>query len=503
MQQEMISRQRQPVDLAISAGREFQSGQTGYIHYCYKTLDEEPFDTIPLHENFLFILALLRSRTVDAVQEAKVLLDKILYFQHLTPGEQKGNFPVYLHEYPHCRDRYLAIQLLPACYWMLKDYRKFFGQELEQRLLQAIQTMMDYCQRTVQQAPPPYSLALKWACVEIALGTLLNHDEKVQQGKENIHQLLEQGITSNWFIPNDLGDMLIALQMVYPLLSQSPWKPLWDHLSATWHRRTSTYIGPGLQERQKMHEPQPTIYDLFMNHYTESTSYRTFVPHPYQLQGALIQPIEEYLPLLHYPFTFSSSFEGRKWHLFQHEAYAYSIIQQQSPENPSQEYRVHPLRLVWGERTRVHSLVCQGGNAEKIDFTVSPGKGFELDFLLASQAIVPDRDSSRDVSLFVDRHDSLLKWVAGNAATTFQLGEEVKLRSDHLTLILSFQQQLLSSSKSSSTFFGHIMPGNRPAQMSLKGIHRFNAFDEQIFVRSVDRKESCHLKVNFKIGLTE
>ena len=108
----MYDRTRQMVDLAVSAGRKFQSAQTGYVHFCFHKSDELINDTIPLYENFLFALALLRFRTSDSMNEGKKILEQLLSFQ------VDGNFPIYLHEYPRCYDRFQSMSILPVFYWL-------------------------------------------------------------------------------------------------------------------------------------------------------------------------------------------------------------------------------------------------------------------------------------------------------------------------------------------------------------------------------------------------
>ncbi len=97
----------QPPDLvkvlgewALAAGRSLQSQQTGFVHY-YQ-VPSSSYQTIPLLENTYFILALFRSCLVEHIQEAKTLLKRLLEFQNLKENQSRGNFPVYLHEYPEC-----------------------------------------------------------------------------------------------------------------------------------------------------------------------------------------------------------------------------------------------------------------------------------------------------------------------------------------------------------------------------------------------------------------
>ncbi len=90
---------RQLVELAVTSGRSHESPQTLLVHFCHEKQGESVNDTIPVYENLLFALALLRMQTVSNILEAKTLFGKILAFQNL----ETGNFPRYIHEYPACR----------------------------------------------------------------------------------------------------------------------------------------------------------------------------------------------------------------------------------------------------------------------------------------------------------------------------------------------------------------------------------------------------------------
>ncbi len=89
----MTEEKRQLIDLALQAGRHYESPQTGLIHFCYE--DETSRETVPFFENFCFCLALLRTFAKDNVEEAKERLERLFAFQL-----EEGNFPTYLHQYP-------------------------------------------------------------------------------------------------------------------------------------------------------------------------------------------------------------------------------------------------------------------------------------------------------------------------------------------------------------------------------------------------------------------
>ena len=125
---------RQIIELAVAAGRKKQSPRTGFVHFCYHGLPVEERDGIPILKNFMFALALLRTRTSENVLEAKALLEKLLHFQPKQGNALFGNFPIYIHEFPVCQDRYVAVHVLPVIYWVLKSFHQVLGVELRQKL---------------------------------------------------------------------------------------------------------------------------------------------------------------------------------------------------------------------------------------------------------------------------------------------------------------------------------------------------------------------------------
>src|SRR5689334_2034105 len=108
-------KKRKVIELALRAGKKRQSPQTGFVHHYYEA-EEQRHDTIPLFENFCFVLSLLRSRQSENMLEGLGLLQKLLKL------EQDGNFPVYFHEFPVCRDGLLGIKLLPVFHAIQHDF---------------------------------------------------------------------------------------------------------------------------------------------------------------------------------------------------------------------------------------------------------------------------------------------------------------------------------------------------------------------------------------------
>lgn len=449
-------------DLAIACAKKRLSPQTGYVHHCYHALPEETAQTIPLMENFLYALALLRTRTVEHVTEAKRLVEALLFFQ------ERGRFPVYLHEYPNCTDDYQGVHLLAPLYWMLTHFHQVLGSHLKERIEQAAHHILtDALGRKSVPAP----IGIKLAAAAIAFG---------RGGKELLKPYEEPSWM--WFDPRCLGEMLIALQMISTDFSILP--GLWEHVCKSWHLPTAAYAGPVFRELQAGGEPQLTVYDLFMASLTNVYPDRLLRDHPVHLFAALVVPTEIKLPEKNYPLQVA----GASWAYAQHEKFAYSFMEQKAVFDPAKDKGFAPFHCAWGSPKRLHTLVCQGGNSklksmEQADstlvFTVELGEPVSLE----------DREKCREVLFFFDLFDAKFT-VDGIPANTFRAGERVDILASGLPLRFSF-----SVLEGEGQFMGHLMRGNRPAQIANKGVHRFEAYDWQLFIRTINRSEKCTLRV--------
>lgn len=480
---------RQMVDLAVSCGRRFQSPQTGFIHYFYSKRDEEGHDTIPLYDNFLFTLALLRFRMKHSVEEAKTLLPKLLAFQNL----ESGNFPRYLHDYPKCFESYQAAKLLPVFYFVQKDYRGILGQELVDQLQNASRNALEYCFSMVKEKEPPFQIAIKMACSAKAFGALWNEKDWIDRGEKLLDKLNEeskQDAFGTWFSPQYIGDTLTSLQMIYQEgIEESPWAHFWELLSRSFDPKTFSYVGPSLQDEQYKEEPKCTLYDFALGHLFKTFNYRCFLVQPIQLQAALVHTNPNPLIPKQTPFVYESSVAGYNWVMQRKEAYTISSLQKKGHLDPHREKRFQPFRLLWGDLNKLHTLVCQGGNVSTVDFLMQD-EGMQLDVLVDGPVPEDQRGGVHELAFFCDREEGLQVFVEEQKATTFKLGDKVTIETETLRIHLRFYME-----KGQGRFFGHIMPGNRPSQVACYGKRRFEAYDWQISLRTVQRYSPCELRV--------
>lgn len=478
---------RQLLEIAICCGRCWQSSQTGFIHYCYSLKDENAHHPIPTYENFIFALALFRSRSAENIADGKELLKRLLHFQS-HEGEMSGNFPVYLHDYPFCKDRLWGAHILVVIYWIYKNFHHVLGADLKQALKMALIRLQNYCLKTIDERPSLYPISLKIASCAKAVGPLLNQSEIGERGDQLFYDLEANRDKSTWFSPTSLSDLILAYQILPAGFVKEFEKPFSEHLLATWHTPTSSYCGPGWKEYQRGNQPQVTLYDYYMGYISGTYSFRCFIDHPVQLQAALVFPEEERLKELTYPFNKEGMLNGLPWQLVQKKDYAYSLLAKESSAIPVQEKTFFPLKLIWGSPKLLHSFVCQGGTSESISFKSSE-KHLEINFSFSTPPNVDDNEKNQEVCFYVDEDVSTSLTVEGSPATTFKLSDKIIITSGHLKFSLSFQVAL-----GSGEFFGHIMKGNRPSQYSITGVHRFSAYDWQIYLRTIHRTEECVIK---------
>ena len=420
---------RKPVELNLAAAKKRKSAQTGFIHHCYTSLPGERQDTIPLYENFCYALGLLRSRLSDHVLEAKALLEKLIAF------EVGGNFPIYLHEYPECKDRGLSLHVLPVLHWVLSDFRLVLGEGLCGQLEGAIERILIHAERMHNERPLAPTVFAKWKAYA---------DPQV---------LGEMSLTS----AAEWADYLIALQM-----AQARGADVASSLTqvqALWHPSLHLFLGLNRQEKA---EPEVTLFDLFFGHAQHSYAQRVLADHPVHLQASLV-----------YPFSYTNET-------------ASDPFVQLTTEDPRQGYV-----LFWGDANMAHTLVCEHRNS--ILEAECGINGADLCITLPDHW-EPSEQPEIPLSFFCNLADAHSLFINGQKATTFHLGDEVSIESEEQKISIQF-----TCTEGEGVFFGHLLRANRPTQKSCVGPFRFDAHDWQIALRTVRRSSHCRIAVKIRI----
>ena len=457
-------------DLALEAGRHFQCSETGFVHLN---------NMIPVFENVLFAYTLLRTRLVPNVQEAKDLLKKVLYFQNYIVEENKGHFPNHLHEYPFCKDPALGLKLLAPFYWMLKQFSSVLGESLTVQLMQSAETILECCLQIHKNQPFPFFLEFRLAGALVAFGQLRSNHEWIEKSQSLFQTLISNQLYEQ-YSTKQLAHILIGLQMCYHDLSNSPFKPLWDRIGQFWHAGLASYRGPCLIETQEGEEPATNLFDLFGCYFSGKFSSRTYTPHAFHLHGILIQPSNDQLIQSDH-FHYSNE----NWSVFGDKDWACTLLKKENSK-----HRNHTcFRYLWGSLEKLHSFVCQGGNADNIQFLYDNGQ-IQLFFDLLEIPTTEEGKTKKEIEFFIDIHPELQIKIEGSSSNTFEMGQSVEFLLGNRRCALSAEIV-----EGSGDFMGHLMRGNRPSQTKHKGDHRFMAYDWTFFLRSIRRKGQCKIKI--------
>lgn len=480
---------RQLLDAAIRGGRTLISPQTEYLHHHYHSAPEEKQDSIPVVENVLYALALFHSRTAEHVAEAKNIITKILHFQNTHEDLSRGNFPIYLHDFPHCKDRFLGVQLIAPFFWILKSYQQVLGPPLKNRLIEVLNALICHCLATDSEKKAPYQLRILIGAGAKAFGQLFCYEELVNKGDHILQQLLEIDGPMAWYSPEYIGDIYVALQMLYPSIENSPWGFFLDYLGQTCNDKTLSYIGPAIREWQVGYEPQATLYDVVLGLLYGSFPKRIWNNPIVLLKGALIRPADDLLKPQESPCAIKKNYLDQHWHIEKQAGSSLCYIEKQDERKHPIERHTHLLKMVWGNGDLAHTFVCQGGNIADVVF-VRNGHDLEAFFDLMPPCSSDDKEKMREIIFYfnIAAHGKIL--VQQVAATTFQLGDAINISMGSKNITMTF-----SLVEGTGGFFGHIMRGNRPSQVHYKNVQKHEAYDWQIFLRSLNRSENCKIRV--------
>jgi hypothetical protein len=144
------------------------------------------------------------------------------------------------------------------------------------------------------------------------------------------------------------------------------------------------------------------------------------------------------------------------------------------------------------ELNKIIESGVQWANSHGAESSTIEGDGV-VAFSFETPVELEKRDKNREVCFFIEKTPDVSITVDGGLATTFQMGELVIVKSTAVNFSVQFELV-----KGNGDFVGHIMPGNRPG-LANKEENRFNAFDWQIFLRTLRRDLSCQIRATFKL----
>lgn len=443
---------RQLLGLAVDYGKKRVSAQTGFLHYFGP--HAQVHETIPIYDNALFALTLMRTHTSENIAKAKDLLSALLYFQN-----EEGNFPCNLHEYPQVKDRAMALRLHPILKTFQRDYSHVLGQELRDRLNASLQAMQ-HCQKQFIQETPQLPLFLK-------LQTL---DEPKDLDISSIDWKTWQ--------PELLAEAALSFYWNHSSIKASSFASLWEHLSNSWHRPTLSYGGPSNKQRQWKYFPQATLYELLMWYLSGEIPARSDLPSLHLLLHAALLPTK-----------ISDPIPG-----IENDApIRIRTIDKAEVLPDAEDCRFHPFYCLFGSSEKPLTFVSQVDAKTLVKINQKQDNTFELSYALTGDFEDVNDERAMEIGFYIPKPFANIT-VDGVKATTFSFNQHVAIESENQLFELTFH-----SDETQGQFIGHIYPGNRPAQCANKEAEKFSAFDWQILLRTLKRDPNAVVVVTVRV----
>lgn len=435
--------QRHLLELAVLSGKKYTHPETGFV-----TLQEgDMAGCIPLYENFLYVLALLRTKTQENVLEAKKLLERLLFFQQPSAA---GSFPVYLHEYPQCRDSLQSVHVLTILYWIQKE----FGHVLSSTgLHEAIKKLIGAV-TGLDTTPFSYWAKAKSAAVLSAFG----HTATIEP--------LPDAFAPD---PVSLAHLVQAYQLAPSLCD---WTPFFKCLNATYCKNLQQYCGPAFRIFQEGFYPTVTAYDYLMG----SLSQQANKPQLAALHAAYAKAVE--IPI-------DMGRISTRYSVYRLDTCAVSLISGTATQEPPTGF--FPLYLTTG----THSLVLDVPKGSVVSHDCQ-SNNFFVDVSFDTRAFTEEKESHALIISF-SNHSGACVSVAGKNASCFMLSDPVQIRLGNTQVAFS-----CSVLEGSGQFVGHISRGNRKGQKLAK--NRFAAFDTHLSLRAIRGSAPCLMRLCFQVN---
>jgi hypothetical protein len=464
MQQDI---QRHFIELALGAGKKYCHPDTKFI-----TLQEpgqEGF--IPLYENFLYALALLRSKTQENILEARAHLLRLFYFQH---PEASGNFPLFVHEFPYARDHFQAVRILTVLAWIQKEFTAVLGAECSSKLKKTTELLVSFIElysKEPREHALPIWASCKIACLLDACGVNVSCPD-----------LTTYTELKSYGDPIALAEMISAYQLSP---KKCDWSSFWRYLAHCWHEPSKSYVGPAYKVVYEGYEPQVTAFDYYMGYFSGALRPKADAVQLAALFAALVQPGHEMQKI---DGSFSEKNDRFSWHLSQCPDWAISQIA--GVIQPEQAYGFFPLHLV----TVKHTLAMQlhQGTLEKV---TQQGDTLSFEIAVSEDAFNDNKEKSKVLSFFFDDRPKTSIAIDGKKATCFEISSPVEICLGDVRSAINC--------KTEGEFVGHIARSNRHGQ---KRSHvRTEAFDVQFFIRALRSnafraKMASRLTIDIKIS---
>lgn len=213
--------------------------------------------------HFLYALHLLRSKEREMMKRAFELIDQLTYFQ--SPLESsKGNFVVYMHQFPHVERQFESIDCLMSIFWILNDFSTVIDKKLKERLLSCACLSLKVLKQKIHEKKYSYLLSLQAACVLDAFSDTFVDLSLNSASESLLNTLSEVLFDPSWGCPRDQIKILIALS----LLKNNQLKKFehfFRYMNQVWQKEQISYLGPSYGESFIKGQPKVEAIHLLIS----------------------------------------------------------------------------------------------------------------------------------------------------------------------------------------------------------------------------------------------
>lgn len=216
----------------LSAVDPLISKQTGCLHY-YHGAKNQQHDAIPLYENFLLVLVLLRTGEVDSVRKGRQLCERLLAF------EAKG-FPAYMHLFPQVDTRKTS-RILFLFALMLNKFSLGLGETLSGQLRQILISNLHLIDNPLMRKTVDF----------LFYGVEFDFQEMFDKPKDSY----------NW------GTALLCFSVINPSIKEQ--KTIFNLVEEVWDFTEGIYKGDYANEKYEGIYRKQTLLDFILEPYSK------------------------------------------------------------------------------------------------------------------------------------------------------------------------------------------------------------------------------------------
>ncbi|MCH9632301.1 MAG: hypothetical protein S4CHLAM6_06330 [Chlamydiae bacterium] len=457
----------------LEYAQKFYSSQTQLIHLSYEKRPFARSDSAPIYHNFLYALILLRTKQRSKMEDAMQLIERLLHFQILE-GDNSGNFPRYIHEYPYCERRFEVVDSLLAMYWIYKDFSIILPKELKSKLVGAIQQAVSYLINLIQETDYSYLLRIQIYSLLKAFGDIFQDQEWQNIGQQGLNKALSSGSDKGWGSVRHLSKMVLYLSLFSQKSNSMYLESFWNFLKQSWHKNLSAYTGPGLNEHYYQSSQEATIYHYFMDKKAQLFDA--------DFMEAILIPHIDIESSFEQQTSLSYTLTPFEIHQHQENSYSYSFF---NLDKSQWEKRggFYPFKLMFNRASNAcDTFVLQMGSFATVN-QISKGKlllTFENDPL-----------QELDISFFGNLSSGVEIVSNNNKAAMFDLSSPLEFKYENLKVLMTFPNL-----EPNRGIHGQLLRDNRRSQM----VKSFNhTYDWHLYFRKTKSGDKAPFQIQLEL----